>query len=160
MTSVAGAQHALMVLMSNRAMTNEEFQKKHHRGISMLRHHEYLSGVTTHTPGGPNDKLAEWIHAEYVKRILEPANPVVHIEPTPLGTTPNALHTQVGGGHYKGKNIQPVEYIEANDLRFLEGCIIKRATRHGDKTGAGVEDLKKIIHEAQLIALLRYGVEL
>ena len=72
----------------------------------------------------------------------------------------SALKHQPGGDHYKGKAIQPVVYIEANDLRFLEGCIVKRATRHGDETGKGVEDLKKIMHEAQLIALLRYGEEI
>jgi hypothetical protein len=72
----------------------------------------------------------------------------------------DALATQPGGDHYKGRKIQPVEYIEANDLRFLEGCIIKRATRHGEKTGAGVKDLEKIIHEARLIAQLRYGVDI
>lgn len=76
----------------------------------------------------------------------------------PTGT--GALAEQVGGDHYKGKNIQPVEYIEANALPFLEGCIIKRATRHQDKNGAGVKDLKKIIHEARLIAQLRYGEEI
>ena len=72
----------------------------------------------------------------------------------------NALRDQVAGSHYKDQAIQPVEYIEANGLPFLEGCIVKRATRHGDKAGAGVKDLEKIIHEARLIALLRYGVEI
>lgn len=70
----------------------------------------------------------------------------------------NALDTQVAGGHYKGMNIQPVEFISANSIPFLEGCIIKRACRHRAKNG--VEDLKKIIHEAQLIALLMYGEEI
>jgi hypothetical protein len=82
--------------------------------------------------------------------------------PNPHNLPPkqDALATQPGGDHYKGRKIQPVEYIEANDLRFLEGCIIKRATRHGEKTGAGVKDLEKIIHEARLIAQLRYGVDI
>ena len=70
----------------------------------------------------------------------------------------DALAEQEGGDHYKGRKMQPVEYIEANELPFLEGCIIKRATRHGQKNG--VEDLKKIIHEARLIAQLRYGVDI
>ena len=52
--------------------------------------------------------------------------------------------------------IQPVEFIEANEIPFLEGCIIKRACRHENKNG--VEDLKKIIQEARLIAQLRYGI--
>lgn len=38
-----------------------------------------------------------------------------------------ALDTQVGGDHYKTMKIQPVEFIHANGIPFLEGCIIKRA---------------------------------
>ena len=38
----------------------------------------------------------------------------------------NPLEVQVDGSHYKGKAIQPVIYIHANKLNFLEGCIVKR----------------------------------
>ena len=64
------------------------------------------------------------------------------------------LDKQVGGCHYKGKGIQPVEYINSNNLNFLEGCIVKRITRHRDKNGA--EDIRKIIHECELILALEY----
>lgn len=67
------------------------------------------------------------------------------------------LAEQIGGSHYKTLKIQPVEFIEANQIPFLEGCIIKRACRHASKNGA--EDIRKIIHEAKLILKLRYGVE-
>lgn len=60
------------------------------------------------------------------------------------------LAIQVGGAHYKGKAIQPVEYIHANKLGFLEGCIVKRITRWKDK-GSGIEDLEKIKHEVDLL---------
>lgn len=70
----------------------------------------------------------------------------------------SALDTQVAGDHYKDMVIQPVEFIEKNGIRFLEGCIIKRAARHDKKTGAGAQDLRKIIHEARLLLELRYGV--
>lgn len=69
----------------------------------------------------------------------------------------SALTSQPGGTHYKQCSIQPVQYIEANKLQFLEGCIIKRATRHDKDTGKGREDIEKIIHEAKLILELRYG---
>ena len=65
------------------------------------------------------------------------------------------LEDQVGGDHYKGKAIQPVEYIHENGLTFLEGCIVKRITRHRDKNGA--EDIRKIMHECRLILQLEYG---
>lgn len=66
-----------------------------------------------------------------------------------------ALDIQEGGGHYKRMSVQPVEYIYKNHLPFIEGCIIKYATRHRDKNGA--EDLRKIIHFAQLLLELEYG---
>lgn len=69
----------------------------------------------------------------------------------------SALNTQIGGDHYKGCAIQPVQYVEANDLRFLEGCVIKRVTRHDKPTGKGRQDIEKAIHELQLLLQLRYG---
>jgi hypothetical protein len=68
---------------------------------------------------------------------------------------PEALKVQVGGNHYKNFAIQPVEFIEKNNLSFLEGCVIKRVCRHDAKAGA--EDLRKAIHELQLLIELRYG---
>jgi hypothetical protein len=65
------------------------------------------------------------------------------------------LETQVGGNHYKDLKIQPIEFIHANGLDFLTGNIIKYATRHRKKNGA--EDVKKIIHYANLILELEYG---
>ena len=68
-----------------------------------------------------------------------------------------ALDIQIGGSHYKDTNIQPVQYIEANHLGFLEGCMLKRLTRHDKPTGKGRQDIEKVIHEAQLLLELRYG---
>lgn len=69
----------------------------------------------------------------------------------------SALDTQVGGGHYREGGIQPVQYIEANALGFLEGCVIKRLTRHNRATGKGRQDIEKAIHELQLLLELRYS---
>jgi len=68
-----------------------------------------------------------------------------------------ALETQIGGDHYRAGSIQPVEYIEANELRFLEGCVVKRVTRHNRPGGKGRQDIEKAIHELQLLLQLRYG---
>ena len=43
--------------------------------------------------------------------------------------------------HYLKSGIQPLEYIIANDLSFIEGNIIKYVTRYKHKDG--VEDLLK-----------------
>jgi len=59
------------------------------------------------------------------------------------------LDIQVGGDHYKKMKIQPVEFILANDLGFLEGCVIKRICRYKSKNG--IEDLEKAKHEIDLL---------
>ena len=64
----------------------------------------------------------------------------------------NPLDVQVAGSHYKGKKIQPVEYIHANGLNFLEGCIVKRITRWREKPAEHrFQDLEKIKHEVDLL---------
>ena len=55
-----------------------------------------------------------------------------------------ALGIQVGGSHYKDMGIQPVEYILANNLGFIEGAVIKYVSRWKAKNG--VEDLRKARH--------------
>lgn len=61
----------------------------------------------------------------------------------------SALTKQEGGSHYKDMKIQPVEFIHANNIPFIEGCIIKYASRWRDKNG--ISDLRKIIHFAELL---------
>lgn len=67
------------------------------------------------------------------------------------------LVPQVGGNHYKDRGIQPVEYINANNLNFFQGNIVKYITRHKDKNG--LEDLAKVIHYTLLESYFQYGVE-
>lgn len=66
-----------------------------------------------------------------------------------------SLKEQIGGEHYKGNAIQPVEYAHANKLDFLQGSVVKYVTRFRDKNG--VEDLKKAMHFIQMLAELEYG---
>lgn len=56
----------------------------------------------------------------------------------------NPLEVQEGGGHYKDLPIQPVVYIHANGLGFIEGAVVKYVSRWKDK--GGVDDLKKARH--------------
>lgn len=51
---------------------------------------------------------------------------------------------QVGGDHYKGKTVQPWDFIAANGLGFFEGNVVKYVTRWKDK--GGPEDLQKARH--------------
>lgn len=66
-----------------------------------------------------------------------------------------ALSKQEGGSHYKDLKIQPIEYIHANELNFFAANIVKYVTRYPNKNGA--EDLRKVIHYAQLALELQYG---
>ncbi len=54
---------------------------------------------------------------------------------------------QIGGNHYASNDIQPWDYIIANNLGYLEGNIIKYTTRWRRK--GGVDDLRKVIHYAE-----------
>jgi hypothetical protein len=63
--------------------------------------------------------------------------------------TTGALDVQVGGSHYKRHKIQPIEYIHANNLPFIEGNIVKYITRWREKNG--LKDLEKIKHYVDLL---------
>lgn len=51
-----------------------------------------------------------------------------------------SLDNQVGGDHYK-LSIQPLEFINANNLPFMEGNVVKYVVRHRNKNGK--QDLEK-----------------
>jgi len=69
----------------------------------------------------------------------------------------NPLDKQEGGNHYKLMKIQPVEYIHANQFKFLQGNAIKYISRYHLKNGK--EDLKKAIHMIEMIIKLEYENE-
>lgn len=59
------------------------------------------------------------------------------------------LQNHIGGDHYRKMAIQPIEYILANDLGFVEGAVVKYVSRWKEK--GGIEDLEKARH---LLAML------
>lgn len=69
----------------------------------------------------------------------------------------NPFETQVGGDHYRSMKIQPAEFIHANGIPFLEGCVIKYVCRHRQKNGA--QDIRKAIHFLELLIKLEYGAD-
>lgn len=71
-----------------------------------------------------------------------------------VGEMLDSLRKQEGGNHYRKYDIQPIEYIIANDIGFLAGNVIKYATRYRDKNGA--EDIRKAIHYLNLILEFEY----
>jgi len=64
--------------------------------------------------------------------------------------TESALDRQVGSTqHYKDFKIQPIEFITANKLSFIQGNVIKYICRYDKKNGK--EDINKIIHYCELL---------
>ena len=65
-----------------------------------------------------------------------------------------AIDKQIGGKHYKEYKIQPIEFIVANKLDFIQGNIIKYALRN--KTGENPDEKwNKIIHYCELAKELK-----
>jgi hypothetical protein len=69
--------------------------------------------------------------------------------PAPEPAPQTALDVQVGGDHYKKLKIQPIAFIHANNIPFIEGNIIKYITRWREKNG--VKDLEKVKHYVELL---------
>lgn len=67
---------------------------------------------------------------------------------------PNIAGMQTGGNHYQTK-IQPVEYIHANGLPFIEGNVVKYVSRH--KLKGGADDIEKAISYCKILLKLEYG---
>nr|DAO76285.1 MAG TPA: nucelotide kinase [Caudoviricetes sp.] len=65
------------------------------------------------------------------------------------GSSPSPKSTQVGGDHYSKMKIQPIDFITANGIGYIEGIIIKYVCRYKSKNG--VEDLKKAQHYLQML---------
>ena len=67
----------------------------------------------------------------------------------PQRATERATDKQIGGKHYKSYTIQPIEFIVANKLDFIQGNIIKYCLR--EKQGENPDEKwNKIIHYCEL----------
>lgn len=64
----------------------------------------------------------------------------------------SALEKQVAGDHYKDMAIQPVEFIHANGIPYLEGNAIKYLVRWRKKNG--LADLEKARHYIDILIQL------
>lgn len=111
----------------------------------------------TNSSGEHRDDLKDvaWVDMMFDKGewyFIDKATPV-HIE----GKPQSALDKQVSGNHYKDCGIQPIEYIHANGLSYLEGNVIKYTTRHSKKNGK--QDILKAIHYLELILEMEYKDE-
>ncbi len=79
--------------------------------------------------------------------------PISLFEP-PVWKDQPSTSKQVGGDHYRTMTIQPVEFIHANGIGYMEGSVIKYVSRHRAKGGR--QDLEKAIHFLQLLIEKEY----
>jgi len=102
-------------------------------------------------PRGRPSSLDEWWR--YVQASAKVPEEFVDTSPAD-----KPLDVQVGGDHYKKLKIQPVVYIHANKIPFMEGSAIKYLTRWRDK--GGIADLEKARHFIDmLISLEKQNVD-
>jgi hypothetical protein len=69
----------------------------------------------------------------------------------------SALDKQVSGSHYKELAIQPIQFIHANNIPFMEANVIKYVCRHRSKNG--LADLEKAKHYIELLMELEYDAK-
>lgn len=64
-----------------------------------------------------------------------------------------AVGGQVGGSHYQGVSLQPLDVIRAWGLDFVAGNVVKYLFRAGRKNGyaGGIQDIDKAIHYLQIM---------
>ena len=98
-----------------------------------------------------------WVDTDKIEYYYPLPSPPYYVpEYDPFKESTNSpLDVQEGGNHYKKCKIQPIEYIHANNIGYLEGNVIKYVTRYKDKNG--VEDIKKAMHYLELILEMQYG---
>jgi len=63
---------------------------------------------------------------------MDKENSIKNGSKTDIEGSNSAISREVGGNHYKKLKIQPIEFITANNLDFIDGNIIKYAVRRKD----------------------------
>ena len=123
--------------------------------IKLFGGEEVLSPVGTKTfvtyvnVTGEEVEIDEDIYSYHADDLTLIKNEVLESKPY------NPLIAQEGGGHYKDRGIQPLEYTMKNNLSFCEGNVVKYISRYKSKNG--IEDLAKVIHYTLLASYEEYG---
>lgn len=100
--------------------------------------------------GDEDDWRVLWPRNLYGKEFEEvfgkvPKEPVLDAKGIKLATRPTtAREKQVGGSHYKDKAMQPWDIIDAWELNFYAGNVVKYILRYRHKDG--LQDLQKARH--------------
>lgn len=92
---------------------------------------------------GTDECGTRWVDGPAVQQGLEPPKAPQVLA---IAKAPSAFDVQVGGAHYKGMKIQPVEFAVANGLDFFQKDILKYITRRKGDVSKRIEDLNKAKH--------------
>lgn len=103
-----------------------------------------------HAKPGPASLKLERVQMELQDAVMSAQTFTVSPPSKPMS---QANKIQVAGSHYKGKTIQPWDFIAANELGYFEGNIVKYVSRWRDK--GGVDDLRKAQHYLQKLIELQ-----
>jgi len=97
----------------------------------------------------PDNEVLKWYNKVFdVDEWAKTFDEVVKKFPIGISKLPTE-EKQVGGNHYKNMAITPTKYIEANNISWSEGNVIKYISRHGSKNGR--QDVEKALHYCELI---------
>lgn len=94
------------------------------------------------TPGGLNQTTPD--HWNAIRKTLVDQR-TVGLD----GSVSPSGRRQVGGSHYQGFEIEPIDFIVKNKLDYREGNVVKYTCRHKRKNGA--EDIRKAIQYLEMI---------
>lgn len=112
------------------------------RDCNTCRHH--VQGGLNEAPPRCWDCIGKGGHGHFPLPLWQ-AHEDDATSPAPVpGSSP--LQTQVGGGHYKGMKIQPIEFCMANELNACQSKAIKYLCRTKGGLEKKLEDLDKAIH--------------
>ena len=142
-------------LKTNKFRVGDEVEiVKLDKTIKLLGGEGLLSPVGTRTFVTYVDVTGEEVEVDEDKYSYH-ASDLVLVDDKEEPQTYNPLIAQEGGGHYKNRGIQPLEYTMKNNLSFCEGNVVKYISRYKSKNG--IEDLAKVIHYALLASYEEYG---
>lgn len=128
----------------SKAKPGANWHFRHKDGWEVFTNHmhkgnEWDEGRWTHRDASqPDDAIRSLVQTDAEAEMLEQ-----------LLERGSALNVQEGGRHYKDYAIQPVEFIHANGIGYVEGNVIKYVVRWRRKNG--IEDLKKARHYIDLL---------
>lgn len=88
-----------------------------------------------------DERIADALARDAIRVSVGKAEPI---------NTAGALAIQIGGSHYKGMKIQPMEFSIANNLNACQHTAVKYIVRKKGDREQRLQDIDKAIHTLQI----------